>query len=199
MQKNKNRKKRSKEERIIAATLKLAKSNSWKNISMKIISEEAKIPLTEIIKTLPTKTAVLIEFNRLVDKRLTENNPNVVETTNSRDLLFELLMERFDILSENKEALVNIMKSVAKESPVTGIIGIISSLQSINKIMEICAIPNRGLLGKIRLKAVFAIYLKAMYCWLEDDTPGLSKTMADLDKSLTKLEVLLSRLSPTNM
>ena len=108
-------------------------------------------------------------------------------------------MERFDILNENKEALVNIMKSIAKESPVTGIIGIISSLQSINKIMEICAIPNRGLLGKFRLKAVFAIYLKAMYCWLEDDTPGLSKTMADLDKSLTRLEVLLSRLSPTNL
>ena len=80
MQKNKTRKRRSKEERIIAATLKLAKSNSWKNISMKIISEEAKIPLTEIIKILPTKTAVLIEFNRLVDKRLTENNPNILET-----------------------------------------------------------------------------------------------------------------------
>ena len=166
---------------------------------MKIISEEAKIPLSEIIKILPTKTAILIEFNRLVDKRLSENNHNNEETANSRDLLFELLMERFDILNENKEALVNIMKSIAKESPVTGIIGIISSLQSINKIMEICAIPNRGLLGKFRLKAVFAIYLKAMYCWLEDDTPGLSKTMADLDKSLTRLEVLLSRLSPTNL
>ena len=199
MQKNKKRKRRSKEERIIAATLKLARFNSWKNISMKIISEEAKIPLSEIIKTLPTKTAILIEFNRLVDKRLSENNHNNEETANSRDLLFELLMERFDILNENKEALVNIMKSIAKESPVTGIIGIISSLQSINRIMEICAIPNRGLLGKFRLKAVFAIYLKAMYCWLEDDTPGLSKTMADLDKSLTRLEVLLSRLSPTNL
>jgi len=199
MQKNKKRKRRSKEERIIAATLKLAKFNRWKNISMKIISEEAKIPLSEIIKILPTKTAILIEFNRLVDKRLSENNHNNEETANSRDLLFELLMERFDILNENKEALVNIMKSIAKESPVTGIIGIISSLQSITRIMEICAIPNRGLLGKFRLKAVFAIYLKAMYCWLEDDTPGLSKTMADLDKSLTRLEVLLSRLSPTNL
>ena len=199
MQKNKKRKRRSKEERIIAATLKLAKFNSWKNISMKIISEEAKIPLSEIIKILPTKTAILIEFNRLVDKRLSENNHNNEETANSRDLLFELLMERFDILNENKEALVNIMKSIAKESPVTGIIGIISSLQSITRIMEICAIPNRGLLGKFRLKAVFAIYLKAMYCWLEDDTPGLSKTMADLDKSLTRLEVLLSRLSPTDL
>ena len=199
MQKNKKRKRRSKEERIIAATLKLAKFNSWKNISMKIISEEAKIPLSEIIKILPTKTAILIEFNRLVDKRLSENNHNNEESVNSRDLLFELLMERFDILNENKEALVNIMKSIAKESPVTGIIGIISSLQSINRIMEICAIPNRGLLGKFRLKAVFAIYLKAMYCWLEDDTPGLSKTMADLDKSLTRLEVLLSRLSPNNL
>ena len=199
MQKNKTRKRRSKEERIVAATLKLAKFNSWKNISMKIISEEAKIPLSEIIKILPTKTAILIEFNRLVDKRLSENNHNNEESVNSRDLLFELLMERFDILNENKEALVNIMKSIAKESPVTGIIGIISSLQSINRIMEICAIPNRGLLGKFRLKAVFAIYLKAMYCWLEDDTPGLSKTMADLDKSLTRLEVLLSRLSPNNL
>ena len=199
MQKNKKRKRRSKEERIIAATLKLAKSNSWKNISMKIISEEAKIPLSEIIKILPTKTAILIEFNRLVDKRLSENNHNNEESVNSRDLLFELLMERFDILNENKEALVNIMKSIAKESPATGIIGIISSLRSINRIMEICAIPNRGLLGKFRLKAIFATYLKAMYCWLEDDTPGLSKTMADLDKSLTRLEVLLSRLSPTNL
>ena len=35
MQKNKKRKRRSKEERIIAATLKLAKFNRWKNISMK--------------------------------------------------------------------------------------------------------------------------------------------------------------------
>ena len=99
MQKNKKRKRRSKEERIIAATLKLAKFNSWKNISMKIISEEAKIPLSEIIKILPTKTAILIEFNRLVDKRLSENNHNNEESVNSRDLLFELLMERFDILN----------------------------------------------------------------------------------------------------
>ena len=88
MQKNKKRKRRSKEERIIAATLKLAKSNSWKTISMKIISEEAKIPVTELIKTLPTKTAVLIAYNHLVDKRLKENNQNVVENNNSRDLLF---------------------------------------------------------------------------------------------------------------
>ena len=52
-----------------------------------------------------------------------------------------------------------------------------------------------GLQGAVRTKAVTIAYLETMRVWLEDEEPGLAKTMAALDKALRSAERRLRRLA----
>ena len=49
-------------------------------------------------------------------------------------------------------------------------------------------IHKGGPLGRIAIKGVEFVYLETMRVWLDDDDPGLARTMAALDRSLRRGE-----------
>jgi hypothetical protein len=57
-------------------------------------------------------------------------------------------------------------------------------------VAEVAGIPVDGFAGAARLRALLAIYIGVIHIWLEDEDPGLAKTMAALDRRLRQLENL---------
>ena len=60
--------------------------------------------------------------------------------------------------------------------------------------MEAAGISTKTPLGQLKVNGLLAVYMSSICTWLKDDTPDLTKTMADLDKGLARAEAFLYSL-----
>lgn len=190
-----SRQHRDPRKQIVVATMKLALKMDWQEITLNHIAIEAEMPVNEMLPIFPSKNSVLKAFNQLVDAEVIENAGSVATEEAVRDRLFGLLMLRFDALADYKEAIARILNGVVTTDPVAGIIGIDSALCSMNQTLKSAGVSTGGICGKFKVTGLMAVYLKTIWVWLNDDSPGLAKTMANLDKSLAGGELALLRLS----
>jgi len=65
--------------------------------------------------------------------------------------------------------------------------------------LEFAGISSAGLKGRLKTKGLAALYLRCLRVWLDDDSADLSKTMAILDRSLTRAEKLAQFLDQPSL
>ena len=106
-----------------------------------------------------------------------------MESSSKRDMLFEVIMARFDILQKNRLSFIKIYDEI-KKSPKKILKLFPSFLESMIVTAELAKFNVNGLKGSIRLKGLFIIYFITFYAWLDDNTLSLEKTMNALDKNL---------------
>jgi hypothetical protein len=59
--------------------------------------------------------------------------------------------------------------------------------------LQAAGVSAEGCAGAAKAKALAVIQLNASRVWMNDDDPGLARTMAALDKGLARAEKLASR------
>lgn len=173
-------------ERAVAAALDLAARMPWEMVTMADIADKAHVGLAELSETFDDKTDVLAAYGRIVDKKVLEA-VSADSASSERDRLFEILMERFDVLSNDREALVSILKSFVTD-PKQAVIGLPHLGRSMAWMLEGAGITTNGIKGAARVAGLSAVYLHVLRIWMNDDSVDLSKTMAALDKSLSRVE-----------
>ena len=87
------------EKKIAQQTLSILKKKSWNAFSLEQVLKRVKVKKTNI----KTKFDLLKLISKYVDYLLI-NNTKSLENSSTKDMLFEVLMARFDIL-EKKEKL----------------------------------------------------------------------------------------------
>ena len=170
------------EKKIAEITLKKLANKSWSKLSLDDV-------LTKSIKKkkiINTKNDLLKNLNRYVDSILIEKT-KYLENSTTKDMLFEVLMTRFDVLQENRISFINIYNAL-KKSPKNILNLFPSFLESMIVTAELANFNVNGIKGSIRLKGILIIYLITFYIWLEDNTLSLEKTMNALDKNLDQAE-----------
>ncbi|MBS41275.1 MAG: hypothetical protein CMM83_06125 [Rhodospirillales bacterium] len=179
--------------KIIKAALKCASEVRWKKVSLLMIAEEVDLPLAEIYKHFPSKLAVvgaLLErstdliFSR--DEPYSSNEP-------VHDRLLDNILKRFEILEEDKQAIVSIVKDT-KFDPLANLFLAPKLFNSMAQTLEKSGINSSGLVGMMRIKGVTVIYLMAFNIWMHDNSPDLEKTMAFLDRRLKQAVQIASVL-----
>ena len=113
-----------------------------------------------------------------------------LDSSNEKDVIFEILMMRFDILQQNRKAILSISNSY-KINPEDLIILIPALLDSIILIFKHAKISTKGLNSKIKIKGYFIIYILAFNSWTKDKSNSLEKTMVSLDNYLNQFEKLI--------
>ncbi len=166
------------EKKIAEITLKKLVNKSWAKLSLDDVLENS----VKKKKYIDTKNDLLKNLNRYVDSILIEKT-KYLENSTTKDMLFEVLMMRFDILQQNRLSFIKIYNEL-KKSPKNFLNLFPSFLESMIVTAELANYDVNGLKGSIRLKGLFLIYLITFYAWLEDNTLSLEKTMNALDKNL---------------
>lgn len=184
------------EKKIVDAALKLAVSDGWAQISLSQIAAKAKAPLADIYQSLPSKAAILEAYSRQIDLRMLEACDDVDTEDSARDRLFDVIMNRFDAMAGDKEALHAIQKDLRRQ-PFEILAMRDGILQSLRWMLEAAHLDAGGLRGALRQRGLAVIYADVFNIWLKDDDPGLAKTMAHLDRRLRRVEDLLRRFQST--
>ena len=170
------------EKKIAQTTLNILKKNSWSSLSLEQVLNNSKIKKNKI----KSKFDLLKNINRYVDILLILEMRHLEEST-AKDMLFEVLMARFDILQLNRESFLKIHKNF-KQKPQLFIKLLPSFLESMIVTAELSKYNVNGLKGTIKVKGLMAVYFLTFFQWIDDKTPSLEKTMTVLDKNLNQAE-----------
>ena len=166
--------------KIAEVTLNILKNISWKNTSLEIIKKKSKIKSFD--KLVSKKQDILKIINIYFDYKLSLSSKNL-ELSNNKDMIFEILMMRFDILQFHRKAVLSIFNSFNKE-PNNFFFFLPSVLDSIVQMCEYTQISTKGIIGQLKIKGIFIIYGLVFFTWIKDDTPSIEKTMTALDNHL---------------
>jgi ubiquinone biosynthesis protein COQ9 len=171
--------------RIVAAALRLAGERRWRDVTLADIATAASVRLLDLRREFDTKGEILAAFVRAVDDAVLARTPerSASDTTSPRDAIFEVVMSRFDVLAPYRPALQSIAESWSTDPALLRALAASSAWM-----LRAARIEPDGFDGKVRTAGLGAVYSSAYRTWLDDDDPGLARTMAALDRRLRRGE-----------
>ena len=170
-------------DRIIDAAMILTAAQGWRRVSLAAVASEAGLPILQVYRLFPSKTAILCGLFRRVDEAVLAVPPEAEEGERPRDRVFDLLMRRFDALRPYRSALEALRRDLPTD-PMTALAAGGALLCSVRLTLEAAGIPCHGLGGVVAVKLVAAAYLFTSHTWARDESPDLAPTMAALDRRL---------------
>lgn len=181
--------------KVIQATLDLTRDISWSDISMDQIAEKSDVDIDNLESIFPEKSDILMAYARQIDEQVSKEF-NVDENTDelAKDQLFDVLMERFDLLNENRASIISIVNGVTMD-PKQMADFLPSVYKSMTKMLSIVNIPTDGWRGNLRILGLSGVYLKVLRDWVGDETSDMSITMSSLDQALSKVDSLATQFN----
>ncbi|HTQ33932.1 MAG TPA: helix-turn-helix domain-containing protein [Stellaceae bacterium] len=174
-------------DRIINAALELIAAQGWRRVSLAAVAAEAGLPVLQVYRLFPSRSAILCGWLRRVDEAVLAVPIEAEAGEKPRDRVFDLLMRRFDALQPHRGALAVLRREVATD-PCTGLMLTAAGLRSIRLMLDAAGIATHGIGGRIAVKLTAAAYLAAAHTWSRDESPDLAPTMALLDRRLRGIE-----------
>jgi len=174
--------------RVVAAALKLAAAKGWRRVSLAEIAAEARLSLAQLHALYRGKPMILAACVRHFDQAAL-NGPEPGAKDKKRDVLFDVLMRRFDALQPHRQAVAAMLRDSIGDP--AALLGFKRLLVSMGWMLEAAGVSSAGLAGKARRKILALVYISVLLVFLSDKSEDLAKTMAALDRRLTLVQAWL--------
>lgn len=173
--------------KIVDALMELAAETRFEDISIRDICTAAAVSLADFRDAFPSKGAVLAGFSRRIDRAVLAHDTGELADENPRERLFDVLMRRLEAMTPYREGVREALAWLRRE-PVAALAMNQVSTNSMRFMLEAAGIEARGAAGAVKLQGLALAWGRVLQIWLDDDDPALSKTMAELDRMLTRGE-----------
>lgn len=165
----------------------------WTHVSMAEIAEKAGLTLAELYDVVDDRSDILTLVGRLIDRKVLENMEGALDNeTPARDRLFDIMMERFDVLNEYRGGILTVLESFHYD-PKQAVISCPHLCRSMSWMLEAAGIEVSGIKGAMKVAGLTALYIKTLRVWRSDESVDMAKVMAALDKDLGRVEGLALR------
>jgi AcrR family transcriptional regulator len=171
--------------RLVDAFLDLVVERGWDGIELHNLAEKAQLSLAELRDIVPSKGAVLGLFVRRIDKDVLAAASNELAEEPEKDRVFDVMMRRIDRLSPHKEAVRAITRGLRRDPVALAAMNGLA-LNSMRYMLAAASIDTEGPLGALKLQGAVLVFARVVNIWLEDNEPDLARTMAALDRELTR-------------
>jgi AcrR family transcriptional regulator len=179
-------------EKILGAFLTLLAEKRFERIELAEVAQLANVSLADLRGEFGSTFDMVAAFMRETDKKVLSGgeqlklDPELADQS-ARDRLFEVLMRRFEALSPHREAVRSLYRS-ARCNPRLAMALNKLSVRSQQWMLSAAGIGSSGLIGGMRAQALAGFFARATQTWLNDEDPGLARTMAALDRQLETAE-----------
>jgi ubiquinone biosynthesis protein COQ9 len=180
-------------EKIIDAAVRLAVEAGWDTLPLDRIAARADINLGVLRQEFASKPQILAAFTRAVDDAVMAKI-TVEPDISTRERLFDVLMTRFEIMAPYKAGLRRIHDDLRRH-PGQGLAQLFTMARSQYWMLTTAGVTADGPTSALRIPGILGIYASIFKTWLDDEEPGLSKTMAALDSHLQRGERIMTRLN----
>lgn len=179
-------------DRILEAFLALLAEQPFERIGLGAVAARASVSLAELRREFGSTFDMLSAFMRDVDNRVLtgEFDADFAESP-ARDRLFDVLMRRIEVLTPHREAVRSLARS-ARRNPAFALALNSLSLRSQQWMLAAARIDTAGVQGCVRAQGLSYVMARTLRVWLDDEDPGLARTMATLDRELANGERALN-------
>lgn len=181
-------------ESILSATLEVASLHPWEFVSMGEIADSAGIGVKDVTSIFPTKSDILKAIIDDLDDQVELAFENPDADLPVRDRIFDVLMERFDIANAHRDAHISFFKSFGWTRDAS-CADIRLMKNSMARMAKCAGLDTDGLSGVVMVTGLSMAYLWVIFTWMHDASPDLGKTMAELDKTLGRIDMMKSMVS----
>ena len=184
----------SRESRVVKAAMSLAAVQGWQDTTMADIADQAGLKLAELQKQFTSKNAVLAGLMQLADDAVLRGSDDGMVEEPVRDRLFDVIMRRLDTLAPYKDGLEAVVRDLRRDPASLACLAAGPGQRSLQWMLEAARIQPWGLAAPLQRKGLGLIYLGVLRVWLSDDGEDQAKTMAALDKALSRVDSILGAL-----
>jgi AcrR family transcriptional regulator len=181
-------------EKLVEAAMELAAEKDWRDITLAEIAHHAGVSLADARAVIACRGDVLRILRRRIDAELLASLEKEPPQGEPIDRLFDIIMRRLELLAPYRAAVRRLLTqpvSVLAECPLLAP----GALLSQRWMLAAAELERPGVEGCMKTLGLELVWLKTLRAWVEDDDPGLAKTMATLDGALRRGERWLKRLA----
>jgi ubiquinone biosynthesis protein COQ9 len=169
--------------RIRQAAFALAERKPWHEITMAAIAQQSGLSISALMRDVESKAAILKDFSRDIDRSMLLVFEKYPPEGEAHDRLFDVIIKRLEIMHPYRPVISSVMKRWFGD-PGEAAVMLQSLATTVGWIAAAARVEEEPAWGSWRKIGLGRAYLKALSAWIGDDDPGLSRTMAALDRSL---------------
>lgn len=177
----------------LRAFLQLLETTPFERIDLLDVAEHSGVPLPELRAAFASRRDLLAAFFKATDRQVLAASDDDFTDETAQERLFEVLMRRLDALEPHKEAVRALMRSARRNPPLAFLL-LELSVKSQTWMLAAARLPASGLAGAVRARGLALLFGRVLDVWLDEEDPGLSRTMATLDRELANGAKLLGML-----
>lgn len=177
----------SNRDRIVAAFMTILRARPFEDIGYSEIAARAEVSLATLRREFGTKVAILAAYIKEVDHKVLDGIDADMASEPARERLFDVLMRRIEILAPEKDAVRSLMRSVQAD-PCLAMALNCMAVRSQQWMLTAADIDASGTRGMVRAQGTALLFARVLQTFVHDDDPGHARTMAALDKQLSRGE-----------
>jgi AcrR family transcriptional regulator len=172
-------------DKIIAAFLGLLAERRFEQIGLTDLAEAAGVSLAELRGEFASTVAILAAHIKAIDRAVLAEDSSDMAEEPARERLFDVLMRRLETLKPHREAVHSLLRSARRNPPLAMALNGLA-VRSQQWMLTAAGINASGPLGMMRSQGLALLFASVLRTWVNDDDPGLARTMAALDRALAR-------------
>jgi AcrR family transcriptional regulator len=176
---------RSHRERIVETFIALLAERPFEEVGFGDIAARSGVPLTQCRAEFSATIWVLAAHFQDMDQKVLEGIDTDMAEEPRRERLFDLLMRRLELLAPHRAAVRSLLRS-AQFDPALACALNTFAVRSLQWMLTAADIASAGPRGLIRAQGLAMLYARVLRVWLNDQDPGLARTLAALDRELAR-------------
>jgi AcrR family transcriptional regulator len=176
---------KSNRERIVETFLALLAEQPFERISFGEIAARSGLSLAECRSEFSSTIGVLAAYAKEIDRKVLAGGEGDMAEEPPRERLFDVLMRRLETLAPHRAALRSLLRSASRNPGLAFALNGLA-LRSQQWMLTAAGIAASGPRGLIRAQGLALLYARVLRVWLNDEDPGLARTLAALDRELAR-------------
>jgi AcrR family transcriptional regulator len=172
-------------EKIVAAFLALLVEKPMEQIGLAEVAKEAGVSLAQLRGEFPSTLAMLAAHIKTIDRAVLAADVSDMAEEPARERLFDVLMRRLEALAPYKDAVRSLMRSVRRNPGLALALNGLA-VRSQQWMLTAADIGASGPKGLVRAQGMAMLFGSVLRTWVQDDDPGLARSMAALDRALAR-------------
>ncbi len=172
-------------DKIIAAFLNLLAEKRIEQIGLAEIAEAAGVSLAQFRGEFASPLAILAAHIKDTDRAVLASDFSDMAEEPPRERLFDVLMRRLELLAPHREAIRSLLRSAGRNPPLAMALNG-QAVRSQQWMLTAAGIGAAGPRGMLRAQGLSLLFGSVLQTWVKDDDPGLARTMAALDRALSR-------------
>ena len=174
-------------EKAIDALMALLGEHSFEQVGLAEVAGRAGLKLSQLRAEFGSTLAIVAAHIKDIDRAVLAGGAADMIDEPAREALFDVLMRRLEALAPYKEAVRSLLRS-ARRNPGLALALNAMAVRSQAWMLEAAGIGASGPKGALRAQGAALMFARVLRVWLDDDEPGLDRTMAALGRGLASAE-----------